>query len=64
MKKRNLKALKLNKKSVSNLQSEEINGGTGISFLLCPVTQEHDLCKNSYDGNSIPNPCHSKYPCV
>ncbi|WP_299885425.1 hypothetical protein [uncultured Lacinutrix sp.] len=31
MKKKNLKSLKLNKKSISNFKSEEISGGTGKS---------------------------------
>ncbi|MEM6721018.1 MAG: hypothetical protein AAF611_16930 [Bacteroidota bacterium] len=34
MKKRNLKSLNLNKKSISRLQSDEITGGTGVSWAL------------------------------
>lgn len=46
MKKRKLKSLNLNKKSISSLQSKEVYGGTGpettltptivISYFLCP----------------------------
>lgn len=37
MKKRNLKSLSLNKKSVSNLDNSELVGGTGITNIFeCP----------------------------
>jgi hypothetical protein len=36
MKKRNLKSLKLNKKSISNFENISINGGEDNDSLLCP----------------------------
>lgn len=42
MKKKNLKSLKLNKRSISNLESNKVNGGTILtafcwSLVLCPT---------------------------
>ncbi len=51
MKKRNLKSLTLNKKSISNLSSSTIKGGTLISIihpLVC--AQSETGCNNTYDG--------------
>ena len=62
MKKRNLKSLKLNKQNISNFKLEKIIGGS-LAILVCP-TPDHRLCTNSYDGDSIPNPCPSNYPCA
>lgn len=36
MKKKNLKSLRLNKKSISKINNQKIVGGTGISFITCP----------------------------
>lgn len=39
MKKKHVKSLQLNKKSISSLGTSSIKGGTGVS-LLCPFTQK------------------------
>ncbi len=51
MKKRNLKSLKLNKKSISNFSTSTIKGGTIESIinpLLCAGSE--GVCENTYDG--------------
>ncbi len=44
MKKRNLKSLNLNKKSISNLNDSAIKGGTGIGSGFCTQATFEDGC--------------------
>ena len=45
MKKRNLKSLSLNKKSVSNFNTDELVGGTGVTNVFeCPSIIVKPIC--------------------
>ena len=41
MKKKNQKVLKLNKKAISKMESTEVSGGTGTTYLTC----DHSACR-------------------
>lgn len=53
MKKKNLKSLKLNKKSISKINDQQIVGGTYLSFETCPP-----YACGSEDCPSAINPPH------
>lgn len=61
MKKKNLKSLKLNKKSISQLNYQEIKGGVGFTFLnWC---SDDESCKPRDTVNECPTNgqiCHEK----
>jgi hypothetical protein len=47
MKKKNLKSLKLNKKSISNIQGRSLNGGSTFIINGCgPVSISFESCQN------------------
>jgi hypothetical protein len=51
MKKRNLKSLNLNKKAISNLDNNELVGGTGITNIFeCPsaIVKPHCFVRESF----------------
>ena len=63
MKKKNLKSLQLNKKSISNFTSQEIKGGDtiiacvktltiAVSWMACPGTHESCACISDNNQNS------------
>ena len=45
MKKQNLKGLSLNKKSVSNLQQEEVKGGQRTYWSACCTVTQGNSCR-------------------
>ena len=60
MKKKNLKLLKLNKKSVSNLSFDKNTIVGGGSIFPCPIDSEQMPCQSIGHCNSEYQECHSQ----
>mgnify|MGYP003683519533 CR=1 FL=1 len=56
MKKRKLKSLELNKKSISNLHENQLKGGTGSWWT------DHSVCDCETDG-CTDTECHTVWDC-
>jgi len=64
MKKKNLKSLELNKKSISLLKDGSINGGDPTSHFSCPggvcTFEPTELVCSSWWGGQLCKPCDKK----
>jgi hypothetical protein len=62
MKKKNLKSLKLNKSSISNLNKERLNGGTSITFTFTFTLGDDEVCDIFFPPGTVEN-CTYAIPC-
>jgi len=57
MKKKNLNSLKLNKKSISSLHENQLNGGTGSWWT------DNSICDCATERNCTDTECHTVWDC-
>jgi hypothetical protein len=57
MKKKNLRSLKLNKKSISSLQEDQLNGGTWTRWT------NNSICDCETERNCTDTECHTVWDC-